>query len=151
MFHFWCLRRLLETDLRCPTCRTPISLTAPPPLPVEVRANNNNAQAFNPLNLPNIRINNIAELRNLLSTNNNYVSNNAVPAPYSGSIPPPLFNNDVPPSVIHLELVMRQSLQLQEQILNASTHLEQLKLQASSIEILKTQLIEIVSKIEVEK
>lgn len=37
MFHFWCLRRWLETDMRCPTCRAPISLTGPIP-PAHVHA-----------------------------------------------------------------------------------------------------------------
>lgn len=31
MFHTHCLRRWLETDLRCPTCRVQLNVLAPPP------------------------------------------------------------------------------------------------------------------------
>ena len=173
MFHFWCLRRWLEGDLRCPTCRAAISLTAPP---VAVPA------AAPPVNQSNQR--NVAatttnqSISQALSKARSSAAQNSIQTPVitppsvlsqaslpvsglalssiadSGNdlamnaLPTPLFGKGSPWQLQQAELMFRQSLALQQQIFSVQTHLEQLKAFASTHEAMRMQFLDSIAAME---
>lgn len=160
MFHFWCLRRWLESDTRCPTCRANISLRpvqTPLIVPVQGQPANNIVPPPNivtPANqnisMASLNLNQVQSMNNVFSqpatSTSSTVSVSFVPNVNQLVLPPMLADSSLPLPALHLELMMRQSILLQAQINQANVHLKQLADYSDLHEQMKTQLIQMLMR-----